>query len=100
MKLPTFAFTVLFSGAAFGACVKPDILELPLVPNGEEASADAMLEAQSDVNAFVKAGEGYLECGRVEPFIHNLYVYQIERAAGTYNLELERFKQRSALANN
>lgn len=100
MKLATLALTVLFSGVAFGECVKPDIMELPAVPNGEEASADSMLEAQNSVNAFIKAGESFLECGRVKPFAHNLYVYQIERAAVAYNQELERFKQRSALATN
>ena len=101
MKLFIAALTLMFSASAAAGCYKIDWSDPPTIPNGAEASTGEMLEARREVVAFVERGEHYLQCGSVEPFIHNIIAHQLEVTAAQFNAQRASFlEQRSAIAAN
>ncbi len=62
MRMPFFvaAAAMLISAGAL-ACDYPDV-SVERMPNGAEADMDEMLEAQAQVQEYVEAMEGFIEC--------------------------------------
>ena len=101
MKTYAVVLAALISGSAHGACENVSWGERPDIPDGREASFDEMIEAREEVTDYVETGKAYLECFEPEPFVHNYIVGRLERVAGKFNRERERFlEQRAALAAN
>lgn len=101
MKKTAILLTALLAGPAFGACDDARWLERPDIPDGKRASFEEMADALDAVNAYIAAGEKYLECNKPEPFVHNFIVERLERAAKSFNRERKEFMAvREAVAAN
>ena len=93
---------LFLAASAMAECPARMPADQPSVPNGEQASAVEMYEAQQAVNAYVDAIETYLDCRTgLHPLQTSRSIYLAESAADAYNTELAKFRvQERMLADN
>ncbi len=84
------------------ACIAARPVDVPAIPNGAEANAETMYQAQEAAKDFVQGVEKYLECREgLSVFEHNYYLSRAKDVADSYNLELHKFRSRDeALASS
>lgn len=90
-----FAAAVALSASQAMACDKPQ-LNLDM-PDGKTASEQEMVDAQVQINDFVKAGESYIACVEGSPNAsreRNATIDEMEKAAALFNRQLRYFKRR------
>jgi len=57
---PLVAATLILSGPLYAECMKPE--KEATVPDGSSATMDEMVAAQTEVNAYLKNAQEYLDC--------------------------------------
>ena len=98
----------LASCSALAECNKP---EVPLLPDGNTADLQAMIDGQKAVKTYVAGTEAYLECLNVEEQEtdaeadselvlqrideHNAAVDEMEKVAADFNEEIREYKAKS-----
>ncbi len=79
-------------------CEPPGPGTVPVIPEGSEATAEQMLAAQEQVEAYVASIQEYLDCrtGRLPYSVHNGLVNRAESLADDYNTELGRYRSKQS----
>ena len=77
-------------------CRSARVPDVPVIPDGAEASLDEMYSAQTSVKEYVATGVNYLNCIGTGSPIYNHMVSKLNRVAGSYNDELRVYNQRKA----
>ena len=69
----------------------------PAIPDGANASENAMRSAQSAVNSYIATGDAFLACRDLHPMLHNRLRAKLVEVATAYNRELDTYLERSDL---
>jgi len=69
----------------------------PAIPDGANASEEAMVSAQAAVNAYIAEGDAFLACRELHPMLHNRLRSKLVQVATDYNRELGTYLDRSEL---
>ncbi len=119
MKIPTRIFATLTLSLVASAALACDYPERVLIPNGNTATKEEMLEGQSGVKNYVAAMEVYLECIVEEEKMarealpelqpeeeqeredilnkkYNAAVDEMERVAAQFNAEVQAYRARES----
>lgn len=63
MKIAVLTLALLTAGVSWADCDRP---ASPSIPDGSKAEREAMLEAHGNVQAYIEAGNSYLDCLKQE----------------------------------